>query len=74
MNIVIGVPMHNWGPTARFKLWVDQIVRFEETVLVTPAGPKGMLGKKRATFILAAGAKYRPGSGYASMNYLEAFA
>ncbi|MEI9976076.1 MAG: NAD(P)H-dependent oxidoreductase [Ignavibacteriota bacterium] len=25
---VFGIPMHNWGPSASFKLWVDQIVRF----------------------------------------------
>jgi FMN-dependent NADH-azoreductase len=68
---VIGIPMHNWGPSAKFKLWVDQIVRFGETVLITPTGPKGRLDKKRVCLILAAGAKYRPGSGYASMNYLD---
>ena len=25
-DYVIGMPMHNWGPPASFKLWVDQIV------------------------------------------------
>src|SRR5262249_11166479 len=42
---VIGVPMHNWGPASSFKLWVDQIVRFGETVDLTPAGIKGSLEK-----------------------------
>src|SRR5579862_5776277 len=35
---VIGVPMHNWGPSASFKLWSDQIVRFGETIAITPSG------------------------------------
>jgi FMN-dependent NADH-azoreductase len=48
---VIGVPMHNWGPSARFKLWVDQIVRFGKTILITPTGMKGTLDKKRAMFL-----------------------
>jgi FMN-dependent NADH-azoreductase len=58
---VIGVPVHNWGPSASFKLWVDHIV--------TPFGPK--LHNKRATFILAAGRFYSPSSGNASKNYVE---
>jgi FMN-dependent NADH-azoreductase len=68
---VIGVPMHNWGPSSSFKLWVDQIVRFGETIAVTPSGPKGMLENKRATFILAAGRRYGPGSADAHRNHLE---
>lgn len=55
---VIGVPMHNWGPSAKFKLWVDQIVRFGETVVTTTAGIQGTLGAKRITFFLAAGRSY----------------
>ncbi|MFZ0631115.1 MAG: NAD(P)H-dependent oxidoreductase [Acidobacteriaceae bacterium] len=68
---VIGTPMHNWGPAASLKLWIDQIVRFGETLTVTPAGPRGNLGGKRATFIIAAGQDYRPGSASHSRNYLE---
>lgn len=45
---VIGMPMHNWGPPAALKLWVDQIV----TPLTKSTGP---LAGKRATFIIAAG-------------------
>ena len=54
----IGVPMHNWGPSALFKLWADQIVRFGDTVVTTKAGIKGTLGGKRITFFLAAGRNY----------------
>lgn len=68
---VIGVPMHNWGPSSSFKLWVDQIVRFGETMAITPNGLKGMLGSKRATFVIAAGRQYGPGSADAGSNYLQ---
>jgi FMN-dependent NADH-azoreductase len=69
-EFVIGIAMHNWGPATSFKLWVDQIVRFEETITLTPSGPKGILGNKRATFCVAAGRKYGPGSDDAQANYL----
>ncbi|MBN9657626.1 MAG: NAD(P)H-dependent oxidoreductase [Acidobacteria bacterium] len=68
---VIGMPMHNWGPSSSFKLWVDQVVRFGETIVVTPEGPRGTLGAKRVTLILAAGRQYGAGSAEASKNYLE---
>jgi len=68
---VIGVPMHNWGPSSSFKLWVDHIVRQGETVEATALGPRGMLGGKRATFVIAAGASYATGSGSAPLNFVE---
>lgn len=68
---VIGLPMHNWGPSSSFKLWADQIVRFGETIAITPSGPKGTLDKKRVTFFIAAGRHYGPNSVDAAKNYLE---
>ena len=68
---ILGTPMHNWGPSASLKLWIDQIVRFGETLTVTPAGPRGNLVGTRATFVIAAGQDYRPGSASHSRNYLE---
>ncbi|MGH9736769.1 MAG: FMN-dependent NADH-azoreductase [Candidatus Acidiferrales bacterium] len=60
---VIGMPMHNWGPPAALKLWVDQVV----TPLTKLTRP---LAGKRATFIIAAGGVYGPSSKDASKNYL----
>lgn len=68
---VIGVPMHNWGPSSSFKLWADQVVRFGETIVVTPSGPMGTLDKKRVTFFLAAGRRYRSAGAEAPTNHLE---
>ena len=58
---VIGVPTHNWGPSASFKLWVDHVV--------TPDGP--MLDGKRATFIITAGRFYGRGSGNEAKKHVE---
>jgi FMN-dependent NADH-azoreductase len=68
---VIGIPMHNWGPSSSFKLWADQIVRFGETVVITPSGPKGTLDEKKATFLLTAGRRYGPLSAAGATNHLE---
>lgn len=68
---VIGVPMHNWGPSSSFKLWVDQVVRFGETIAVTPSGLRGTLGKKRATLFVAAGRRFGPHSEDAARNHLK---
>lgn len=60
---VMGVPMHNCGPSASFKLWVDQIV--------TPLGRNALAGK-RVTFLVSTGSPYRPGTENACKFYLEA--
>lgn len=68
---VIGLPMHNWGPSASFKLWMDQIIRIGETVFFTPSGLKGMLDKKQVTVFISAGRSFVPVSLDAPSNYLE---
>lgn len=67
---VIGIPMHNWGPSSHFKLWTDKIVLFGETVRMTPTGAFGVLEGKKATFIIVAGRKFGLGSGNESRNHL----
>jgi len=58
---VMGVPTHNWGPPASFKLWVDHFT--------SPFGPR--LEGKRATFIITAGRSYGPGSGNEERRHVE---
>lgn len=67
---VIGVPMHNWGPSSLFKLWTDQIVLFGETVLVTPSGLVGALDGRKATIVVSAGRAFGPASPDDSRNHL----
>lgn len=68
---VIGVPIHNWGPSSSFKLWMDQVVRFGETIALTPSGMQGTLDKKRLTCFITAGRRYGPHSEDAPRNHLE---
>lgn len=63
-EIVLGAPMHNFGPPASLKLWVDHIV--------TPATKSGrILRDKRATFIVAAGGTYRLATKAAGRDHLS---
>ena len=67
---VMGVPMHNWGPPASFKLWVDHIVTASSGTERPLAGTRVTLVGKRATFITVAGGVYAPGSANAARDYL----
>ena len=67
---VIGVPMHNWGPASSFKLWVDQVARFGETVAITPSGIQGTLHNKRLTVFVSAGRHFDALSADAAGNHL----
>jgi FMN-dependent NADH-azoreductase len=68
---VFGLPLHNWGSTAGFKLWADQIVRFGRTMQITSSGMKGMLDGKRLTAFLTAGRRYGRGWEDPARNHLE---
>ncbi len=61
---VIGTPMYNFGVPARLKAWVDHIVRFGVTFNISAKGYEGLLADKsrKATFIIASGGNYAPGS------------
>lgn len=67
---VMGVPMHNWGPPASFKLWVDHIVTASSGMERPLAGTRVTLAGKRATFITVAGGVYAPGSTNAARDFL----
>ena len=67
---VVGLPMHNWGPPASFKLWVDHIVTASSGAQRPLAGTRVTLSGKRATFIIAAGGVYAPGTANAAKDLL----
>ena len=68
---VLGIPLHNWGPSSSFKLWADQIIHFGKTVQVTPSGLKGLLGGKRLTVFISAGRRFDRAFEEPSRNHLE---
>ena len=70
---VVGVPMHNFGVPSVLKLWIDQICRVNRTFAYEDGKPKGLLLGKRATFIVASGGIYDPGTQMASFNFVEPY-
>ena len=70
---VIGLPMHNFGVTSTFKLWIDQVARANRTFAYVGGAPQGLLKGKKATFTVASGAVYGEGSAYASYDFVKPY-
>jgi len=70
---VFGVPMHNFGTPAVFKLWIDQIARVGVTFAYVDGAPKGLLTGKKATIVIAAGGKYDEGTATQGLNFVEPY-
>jgi FMN-dependent NADH-azoreductase len=65
--------MHNFGVPSVMKQWIDQIARVGVTFAYVDGAPKGLLTGKKATFVLAAGGTYGPGSATESLNFVEPY-
>jgi FMN-dependent NADH-azoreductase len=72
-ELVIGVPMHNFSVPGVFKLYIDQIARVGKTFTYANGVPQGLLTGKKATFLIATGGQYGPGSAAASFNFVEPY-
>ncbi|RYX84667.1 FMN-dependent NADH-azoreductase [bacterium] len=70
---IIGLPMHNFNIPSVLRLWIDQIARAGETFAYSSEGPVGLLKGKKATFIVASGGVYGPGSQMESFNFIEPY-
>jgi FMN-dependent NADH-azoreductase len=70
---VFGVPMYNFGVPASFKLWIDSVARVGKTFAYVDGAPKGLVTGKKATFLIASGGDYGPGSPAASYNFVEPY-
>jgi FMN-dependent NADH-azoreductase len=70
---VFGVPMHNFGVPSALKLWIDQICRVNKTFSYADGKPKGLLIRKKATFIIATGGIYDAQTQMASFNFVEPY-
>jgi FMN-dependent NADH-azoreductase len=70
---VFGIPMYNFSVPAVVKLWIDQIVRIGKTFSYENGAPAGLLGDKKATFLIASGGVYDQGSPMAVMNFVEPY-
>lgn len=69
----IGVAMHNFGVPSVLKQWIDLISRAGVTFAFVDGAPKGLLTGKKATFLIATGGAYGPGSAAASLNFVEPY-
>ncbi|MER5171908.1 NAD(P)H-dependent oxidoreductase [Thioclava sp. GXIMD2076] len=70
-EIVIGMPLYNFGVTGPLKAWVDMICRVGETFRYTEAGPEGLVNPKRV-FVAYASGGVPQGSGYdLASSYLK---
>jgi FMN-dependent NADH-azoreductase len=70
---IIGVAMHNFSIPSVLKLWIDQVVRSGKTFAYANGAPAGLLQGKKATFIVASGGVYEPGTPRAAMNFVEPY-
>jgi FMN-dependent NADH-azoreductase len=70
---IIGLPMHNFTISAALKLWIDQIVRVDETFSYSTGAAVGLLKNKKAAFIVSSGAVYSEGSAMSSFDFTEPY-
>jgi FMN-dependent NADH-azoreductase len=71
--IVIGAPMHNFGPSSGLKTWLDHVARVGRTFAYTEAGPKGMLSNKKVFVLGARGGDYGPESPAHGMDFVTPY-
>ncbi len=70
---VFGVPMYNFGVPGVLKLWIDQIARVGLTFAYVDGKPQGLIRGKKASFFIASGGDYSPGSPAAGYNFVEPY-
>ena len=70
-EIVLGVPMYNFGVPVQFKSWVDAIARAGVTFRYTEKGPEGLLKGKTVYVALARGGRYRDTPADSQVPYLK---
>jgi FMN-dependent NADH-azoreductase len=72
-ELAIGVAMHNFNIPSVLKLWIDQVVRVNRAFSYADGKPKGLFVGKKATFLVATGGAYGPGTGMESLNFIEPY-
>ncbi|PSK94633.1 FMN-dependent NADH-azoreductase [Taibaiella chishuiensis] len=72
--IVLGTPMYNWSVPSALKAYIDQVLRVNETVLISSDNPRnpyqGLLKDKKVYLLMARGNNgYDPGDFYEYMDF-----
>lgn len=72
-EIVLAVPMYNFGIPSSLKAWFDRLARAGITFKYTENGPVGLLENKRVTVLAARGGKYQGTPMDTQTDYLKHF-
>jgi len=72
-EIVIGVPMHNFSPPAKVKLWIDQIVRVGKTYAQKDGKRVGLLSGRTVHAFVASGGEYLPDSPAEKFDFVSPY-
>jgi len=70
-NIVLAMPMYNFGVPSTFKAWVDRVARAGVTFNYTENGPVGLLENKQLVVIAARGGIYAGTEKDSQTQYLK---
>lgn len=57
-QVVVGLPMYNFGIPSQLKSWIDHVARAGITFRYTENGPQGLLDDKPVTVVAARGGLY----------------
>jgi FMN-dependent NADH-azoreductase len=57
-QVVLGLPMYNFGIPSTLKAWIDHIARAGVTFRYTANGPEGLVGDRKLTVLAARGGRY----------------
>ena len=57
-QVVVGVPMYNFGIPSQLKSWIDHVARAGITFRYTENGPQGLIADKPVTVLAARGGLY----------------
>jgi FMN-dependent NADH-azoreductase len=73
-EVVIGVPMYNFGIPPSLKAWIDQIVRIGKTFSYGAQGPKGLVPGTKKVFVLTSrGGTYGRGTSTEKSDFQEPY-
>lgn len=72
--IVLGTPMYNWSVPSALKAYLDQVLRVNETILISKDNPKnpytGLLKDKKVFLLMVrSNHGYEPGEFYEHMDF-----
>ena len=72
-QIVIGLPMYNFGVPSQVKAWMDHLARAGRTFQYTANGPQGLLKSKPVTVIATRGGAYANTAHDSQMPFVKQF-